>query len=72
MILHLIISNPDCLKDQIQRRIKMTKGQQQIRCSSGVSIAGRIDSLLQIQVHPPQKTRVPRGQQQDQVPEMVK
>lgn len=31
-----------------QRRIKMKKGQQQIRCSSGASIAGRIDSLLQV------------------------
>lgn len=26
----------------------MTKGQQQIRCSSGVSIAGRIDSRPQV------------------------
>lgn len=31
-----------------QRRIKMRKGQQQIRCSSGVSIAGRIDRRLQV------------------------
>lgn len=63
---------PGHLKGLSQRRIKMRKGQQQIRCSSGVSIAGRIDSRLQIQGLPPQKTRVPRGQQQGQVPEMVK
>lgn len=50
----------------------MRKGQQQIRCSSDVSIAGRIDSRPQIQGLPPQKMRGPRGQQQDQVPEMVK
>lgn len=50
----------------------MRKGQQQIRCSSDVSIAGRIDSRPQIQGRPPQKMRGPRDQQQDQVPEMVK
>lgn len=31
-----------------QRRIKMRKGQQQIRCSSDVSIAGRTDSRPQV------------------------
>lgn len=50
----------------------MRKGQQQIRCSSDVSIAGRIDSLLQIQGLPPQKTRGLRGQQWGQAPKMVK
>lgn len=50
----------------------MRKGQQQIRCSSDVSIAGRIDSRLQIRGLPPQRTRGPRGQQQGQVPEMGK
>lgn len=70
MILHLIMPSPDCLMGLIQRRIKMRKGQQQIRCSSDVSIAGRIDSRLQIRGLPPQKTRGPRGQQQAQVPEM--
>lgn len=50
----------------------MRKGQQQIRCSSGVSIAGRINSRLQIQDLPPQKMRGPKGQQQVQVLEMVK
>lgn len=49
----------------------MRKGQQQIRCSSGVSIADRIDSLLQIRGLPPQKTRGLRDLQQGQVPEMV-
>lgn len=46
----------------------MRKGQRQIRCSSGVSIAGRIDSLLQIQGLPPPQMRDPRGHQQGQVP----
>lgn len=50
----------------------MRKGQQQIRCSSDVSIAGRTDSRLQIQGLPPLKTRGPRGQQQGQAPEMGK
>lgn len=50
----------------------MRKGQQQIRCSSGVSIAGRTDSHLQIQGLPPQKTRGSRGQMQGQVPETVR
>lgn len=72
MILHLIMRRPDPLKGQTQRRIKMRKGQQQIRCSSDVSIAGRIDSRPQIQGLPPQKMRGLRGQQQDQGPEMVK
>lgn len=72
MILHLIMPRPDPLKGQSQRRIKMRKGQQQIRCSSDVSIAGRTDSRPQTQALPPQKTRGPRGQQQDQVPEMGK
>lgn len=49
----------------------MRKGQQQIRCNSDVSIADRIDSRLQIQGLPLQKTRGPRGQRPGQVPEMV-
>lgn len=64
MILHLIMPSPGLLKGLIQRRIKMKKGQQQIRCSSDVSIADRIDSRLQIQGLPPPKTRGPRGRQQ--------
>lgn len=48
----------------------MRKGQQQIRCSSGVSIADRIDSLLQTRGLPPQKMRHPKGRQQGQGPEM--
>lgn len=72
MILHLIMPSPDLLKGLSQRRIKMRRGQQQIRCSSDVSIAGRIDNPLQIQGPPPQKMRGPRGQQQGQVPGMVK
>lgn len=50
----------------------MRRGQQQIRCSSDVSIAGRIVSRPQIQGLPLQKMRGPRGQQQGQVQEMVK
>lgn len=50
----------------------MRKGQQQIRCSSGVSIAGRTDSRPQIQGLPPQKMRVPRGQRQGPVPRTVR
>lgn len=72
MILHLIMPNPDLLKDPSRRRIKMRKGQQQIRCNSDVSIADRIDSRLQIQGLPLQKMRGPRDQRQGQVPEMVK
>lgn len=50
----------------------MRKGQQQIRCSSGVSIAGRTDSRPQIQGLPPQKMRVPRGRRQGRVPGTVR
>lgn len=50
----------------------MRKGQQQIRCSSDVSIAGRTDSRLQKRGLPLQKMRPPRGQQEGQVPETVK
>lgn len=49
----------------------MRKGLQQIRCSSDVSIAGRIGSRLQTQGHHPQKMRDLRGLWQDQEPEMV-
>lgn len=49
----------------------MRKGQQQIRCSSDVSIAGRIGSRPQIQgLHPP-KMRGQKGQQPGQAPKMA-
>lgn len=50
----------------------MRKGQQQIRCSSDVNIADRIDSRLQIQGPPPQKMKGQRGQLRGRGPEMVK
>lgn len=50
----------------------MRRGQQQIRCSNDVNIAGRIGNRLQIQGLPLPKMRGPRGQQQGQVQEMVR
>lgn len=72
LILPLTPSSPDHLKAPTRRRIKMRKGQQQIRCSSDVSIAGRTDNRLQKRGLHPQKMRRPREQQEGRVPGMVR